>query len=262
MRTTAIVVLVLSCLTGACDRAPEARSDHETRAADAPAPASASAADHDAPARTDLSGASGGSLRTEVTTADAPEAGRAREDVKASEGFREVTLPAGTVLPLLLDTPVASDSSRSEQTVRAHLARPVRANGVTALAAGTVVTGTLTSVIRAGRVKGRAQVAMDFDTVVRPGESERYALAAAPVVRRAPATKKEDTLKVVAPAAGGAIIGRIAGGRKGAAIGTAIGAGGGAAVVASTRGKEVRLGKGARLSVTLSAPLSVRVPRD
>jgi hypothetical protein len=189
-----------------------------------------------------------------------PQEGDARS--AEEQRFTEVTLPAGTVLPLVLDTPVASDRSRVEQAVRAHLARPVRADGVVVLPTGSEVHGVVTNVVRSGKVKGRAHIAIDFESLTRAGDHERYRIATASVGRTAPATKKEDTLKVVAPAAGGAIIGRIAGGRKGAAIGTAVGAGAGGAVVMSTRGKEVRLGKGALLSVRLSEPLTVRIPRD
>jgi hypothetical protein len=77
--------------------------------------------------------------------------------------------------------------------------------------------------------------------------------------RTAPATKKDDALKIGVPAAGGAIVGGLVGGGKGAAIGTAAGGGAGTAVVLSTRGKEVRLGRGATVLVRLVQPLTVRV---
>ena len=77
----------------------------------------------------------------------------------------------------------------------------------------------------------------------------------------APATKKKDALTIGAPAAGGAIIGGLLGGKKGAGIGALAGGGGGTAVVLSTRGKEVRIGRGATLNVTLTEPVAIRVPR-
>ena len=65
----------------------------------------------------------------------------------------------------------------------------------------------------------------------------------------------------MAPAAAGAVIGRVAGGKDAARKGAVIGGAAGTGYVLSTRGKEVRLGKGANLSVRLTAPLTVRVPR-
>jgi hypothetical protein len=50
----------------------------------------------------------------------------------------------------------------------------------------------------------------------------------------------------------------LVGGKKGAAIGAAAGGGTGTAVVLSTRGKEVRLGRGAVLLLRLSEPVTVR----
>jgi hypothetical protein len=114
--------------------------------------------------------------------------------------------------------------------------------------------------VRSGKVKGRAHVAVRFDSVTRRGDSERYRLATSTLARTAPGTKKQDTLKVVAPAAGGAVIGGIIGGRKGALIGTGVGAGAGGAVVMSTRGKEVRLVKGTVVTVRLTEPLRVKIP--
>ena len=58
---------------------------------------------------------------------------------------------------------------------------------------------------------------------------------------------------------GGAIVGALIGGKKGAAIGATVGGGGGTAYVLSTPGKEIRLGKGATVSVRLAEPLTVRV---
>jgi hypothetical protein len=69
-----------------------------------------------------------------------------------------------------------------------------------------------------------------------------------------------DAAKIGIPAAGGAIIGGVIGGKKGAAIGTAVGGGGGAAVVLATPGDEIRLAPGAALTLVLDQPIEVRVP--
>ena len=173
--------------------------------------------------------------------------------------WREVTLPAGTRLVVVLDTAIGSDTSRVEQPVAAHLARPIVSRGVTVLAAGTRVSGVVTTAQRSGKVKGLAHVAVRFDSVTPRGGEERYPIRSAAVGRTAQSTKEKDALEIIAPAAGGAIVGRLLGGRKGALIGTAAGAGAGTAVVLSTRGKEVHLGRGATLPVRLTAPLTVRV---
>jgi hypothetical protein len=168
---------------------------------------------------------------------------------------REVTLPAGTVLPLTLDSYVASDTSRIESPVRAHLRRPLRIDGTTVLPAGTPLRGYVTSARRSARVKGRAHVAFRFTSLSLDGE--RYRVQTSRVVRQAPGTKKRDVATIAIPAGAGAVIGAIADGKKGAAVGGAIGGAGGTGVVLSTRGKEVRLGRGARVAVRLLRPLRV-----
>jgi hypothetical protein len=185
---------------------------------------------------------------TAATTATAARA----EDVRA------VTLPAGTVLTLRLDSTVASNSSRVEDGVQAHLRRPVTSRGLTVLPADAPVDGVVTQAKQSGRVKGRALVAFRFHSLRAYGE--QYRVATSSVVRQAPGTKGRDAAEIALPAAGGAIIGALAGGGKGAAIGAAAGGGAGTGLVLATRGKEVRLGRGALVTVRLTQPLTVHVP--
>jgi hypothetical protein len=213
-----------------------------------------------------VSSPAGSSARPVATTGAAatPSGSAAPADpaaaaVPASGEYREVTLPAGTVLPVDLETAVASDTSRVEQAVQGRLRRAVTAQGVTALPAGAAVSGHLTSVRRPGKVKGVAYIAMRFTQIDTPGAGTEK-MSTATVARSGRTTKEKDTLKVVAPAAAGAVIGRIAGGKSGAAKGAVIGGAGGTGYVLATRGEELRLAKGTPLSVKLTSPLTVRVP--
>jgi len=235
MQTFAIVVLASSLIFTGCNREPHASAISDPH--------------------TSITTPAGLTPATSETAA-APSVAAGRSEPRD----RELTLPAGTTLPLVLDTPVASDTSRAEQLVQAHLAGPVTVDGVTILPTGSPVSGVVTSAVRAGKVKGRAHVAVRFDTVTRRGDVERYNMTTSALARTAPATKKQDTLKVAAPAAGGAVVGALFGGKKGALIGTGVGAGAGTAVVMSTRGKEVRLAKGTLVNVRLERPLTIRVP--
>jgi hypothetical protein len=184
----------------------------------------------------------------------APIATAGRTEPVREAAVREVTIPAGTQLPLVLETPVASDTSRVEEPVHAHLARAIVVHGVTALPEGSRVSGVVTDATQSGKVKGRAHVAVRFHTLVPRGDDERYSIQTGPVGRTAPGTKKRDALEIGLPAAGGLI-----GGKKGAVIGGAAGGGAGTAVVLNQRGKEVRLGKGAALTLRLTQPLTIRV---
>ena len=162
-------------------------------------------------------------------------------------------------MPIVLDTSVGSATSRVEEPVAAHLARAVTVGGVAVLPAGSRVSGVVTDATRSAKVKGRAHVAVRFDSLTPQRRRRALRIRTTSVGRTAPATKKDDAVKIGAPAAGGAIIGAIAGGKKGAVIGTAVGGGAGTGVVLSTRGKEVQLAKGAPLTLKLSEPLTVRI---
>lgn len=175
--------------------------------------------------------------------------------------FREVTIPTGTVLHVNLTTPVASDTSHVEDAVRGTLQHAVDADGITALPAGTAVLGHVTAAERAGKVKGRASIAVRFNSVNLPGDGGSESIESAAITRLAPTTKKKDAAKIGIGAGAGAIIGGIVGGGDGAAKGAVIGGGAGTGAVLATRGEEVRLPAGTPLTVKLTAPLTVRVPR-
>jgi hypothetical protein len=240
MRLLTIGMLAIGMAVGACERTGAAANASASAATTAATSAPAADASHATP------------------SAAAPTAAVATPNV-AAPAVREVTLPAGTRLPVVLDTGVGSDTSRAEQPVQAHIARPIVVHGQTALAAGTRVSGVVTDARRSGKVKGLAHVGVRFDTLVPRGDDERYRIHTAAVGRTAQSTKKKDALEIGAPAAGGAIIGAIIGGKKGAAIGTAAGGGAGTAVVLSTTGKEVHLPKGSALTLRLSEPVTIRI---
>lgn len=185
-----------------------------------------------------------------------------RDPIPASDPareYREVTIPTGTVLPLQLTSSVASDTSQVEDKVSATLRNALRVDGINVLPAGTAVFGNVTGVDRSDKVKGRASIAFRFNQIDMPGRDGRESIRTATVTRVAQGTKKKDATKIGVGAGAGAVIGGIIGGGSGAAKGAVIGGGAGTAAVLATRGDEVRLGPGAAVSATLTAPVTVRV---
>ena len=171
--------------------------------------------------------------------------------------FREVMVPAGTALPLELLTALSSETAQVETPVRARLRQALMMDGYTVLPAGAVLTGTVTDVDRAGRVRGRARLAFVFNEAEVDGGRED--LRTNPLTFQGEASKGEDATKIGAGAVGGAIIGGILGGGDGAAKGAAIGGAAGTGAVLATRGKEVTLASGTSLAASLAEPLTVRV---
>ncbi len=173
---------------------------------------------------------------------------------------REVTIPAGAVLHLRLENTVGSDISRVEQPVRADLTRPVVVHGRTVLPVRSAVRGDVTAVRAAGHLKQRSEVAIRFNEVKPADLTRDYRISTRSVVVRGPSLNRRDVAGIGLPAVGGAIIGGIVGGGKGAGIGAAVGGAAGTTRLMVTRGKNVRLRRGALLSVRLTEPLTVAVP--
>ncbi len=202
-------------------------------------------------------GCGGSPANPEAAAGDGESTAAAEKAAPALPEYREITLPAGTTLPLELRTAVGSDTSNIEDAVRATLKRAVSIDGTEVLPAGTEVRGAVTAADRAGRVKGRARIAFRFTSLEY--DNERHDIRTEPIGRLAEATKKQDAAKIAGGAAAGAVIGGILGGGSGAAKGAAIGGAGGTGVVLATRGKEVRLNTGASVTTKLTAPLTIRV---
>ncbi len=172
--------------------------------------------------------------------------------------YRDVTVSAGTALPLELLTDLSTETAQVETPVRARVRQDVVVDGYTAIPSGSIVTGTVTEVERPGRVQGRAHLAFRFNDVQVNGARED--LRTNPVSFEGEATKGEDATKIGGGAGVGAVIGGILGGKKGAAKGGAIGGAAGTGVVVATRGKDVTVANGADITATLAQPTTIRVP--
>jgi hypothetical protein len=270
VKSTALLSLVL--VAGCADRGDKAQNlDENKPAATEPAREGATPpADRAAAARrdagTDGARATAGTRSPKGTPPPSRSGAAPRSDAGATNAaparrgveWLELTIPEGTALPLELETALSSESAQVETPVRARLKQAILVNGVTALPAGAIVTGEVTSVQRAGKVKGRSNLAFTFSQI--RADNMTAGIRTAPLSYVGEASKGEDATKIGAGAVGGAIVGGIVGGGEGAAKGAAIGGAAGTGVVLATRGKDVELASGTDLAATLAAPLTIRVP--
>jgi hypothetical protein len=134
---------------------------------------------------------------------------------------------------------------------------------------GATIEGQVVSVNRGGRISGRSEMTLDFDTIrLRDGRSYRFAGILESVrtpngdvvrvdnegaVRESDQTNKTIQRTAIGTAVG-AIIGAIAGGGKGAAIGAVIGAGAGAGSVYVQGRNDLDLTAGTELTVRATGP--------
>ena len=172
-------------------------------------------------------------------------------------------VPNGTQLVAVLNNNLSSKNAREGDRFSLIVRSPSQYDGA-------VIEGVVTDVENSGRLTGRSQMSLDFESIrLRNGNS--YPFAGYIESIRTPngedvrvdneGSVKEDnsqTQRTVTRtgigAALGAIIGAIAGGGKGAAIGAAIGAGAGAGSVFIQGRDSLDLTSGTQLTIRASAP--------
>ena len=135
---------------------------------------------------------------------------------------------------------------------------------------GAIIEGHVVDVNRSGRVTGRAELALAFDSIrMRDGRTARFegtldsvrAANGENVRVDAEGTVKDDSSQtnrtVTRTAVGsaiGAVIGAIAGGGKGAAVGAVVGGGAGAGSVFVHGRNDLQLRSGTEITIRASAP--------
>ncbi|MBM3786092.1 MAG: hypothetical protein FJW30_17170 [Acidobacteria bacterium] len=181
---------------------------------------------------------------------------------------------AGTRVPLVMINSVSTKHAAEGDRVYLETSFPVLSEGKIVIPPGSYVAGTITSAKRAGRVKGRAELYLRFDSLTLPnGVTRDFRARVGALDGRASedldrsegrikgeSTKAEDAGKVGTVAGTGASVGAIAGsvagnGAKGLGIGAAAGAAVGLATVLLTRGQDVVLGRGTVVEMVLDRPL-------
>lgn len=173
---------------------------------------------------------------------------------------RSLTVPADAVVGLQIERAVSSETAAVEDTVSARVTRDVLAEGVVVIPAGSRVNGSVTLVDEGGKVRDRARLGVRFHTLVLADGTEMQ-LPTATIYRDGESPSGRSAARIGGGATAGALIGAILGGGKGAAIGAAVGAGGGTAATMRGARKPATLPAGQTVTVRLSDPVTLEVPR-
>lgn len=185
-----------------------------------------------------------------------------------------VTIPAGTLIPLVLINSISSKHAREGDKVYLESVYPVVVEGRILVPSGAYVSGSVTSVQRTGRIKGRGELYLRFEQVILPNGVIRDLTGRVGALDgRSPENfdreegkisasgdKIGDAGDVAQTTAAGTSIGAIAGAAsgnvtRGLGIGAAAGAAAGLARVLLTRGPEAILERGAQLDMVLDRDL-------
>ena len=181
----------------------------------------------------------------------------------------------GTRIPLTMLNSVSTKHSVEGDRVYLETAFPILANGRIVIPAGSYVAGTVTEAKRPGRIKGRGELFVRFDSLTLPnGVTRDFRARIGAMDGRATeefdrgegkikseGNKAGDARSVGEAAAAGASIGVIAGAvggnyGMGAGIGGAAGAAAGLMGVLLSRGPEAVLAKGSTVEMVLDRDLS------
>jgi hypothetical protein len=168
---------------------------------------------------------------------------------------RDLTLPAGTVVPVLITADLSSATAKSGQRFGAYLATDLLVGGRLVAAKGTRVFGRVTEGKAGTGTGGEPVLAMQLTDI----ETGGYVFAMETTDVRLTAEGKGPAKKIVGGALLGAGIGAVIGGGEGAAIGAAAGAVGGTAVAAASDGNQVVAASGSRLDFQLARPLTLTI---
>jgi len=167
----------------------------------------------------------------------------------------DLTVAAGTVIPVLMTTTLSSETAKAGQRFTAHLANDLLVSGRLVAGKGTRVSGRITEGKSGTGLGGDPVLAMQLTDI----ETGGYVFAMETSDLRLTADGKNPTKKIAGGALLGAGIGAIVGGGEGAAIGAAVGAGGGTVAAAASDGKQVTAASGTTVQFTLAKPLTLTI---
>ncbi len=185
---------------------------------------------------------------------------RGQEQSRADQKprFETLVIPDGTTVVVALDAPLSTGTNHSGDSFTATTITPINIDGRTVVPAGVPVRGVLSDVQASGRVKGRAQMTLAYQSI-GDAEGVTHPISAHQLTLQAASATRGDVEKIAAGSVIGAIVGGIAGGGKGAAIGAGAGAGAGTILMLATQGDEVELAAGQQLNVQMTSATDIKV---
>jgi type IV secretion system protein VirB10 len=187
-------------------------------------------------------------------------------DVDPSKILPSLVVPAGTVIPITLTSRISTKNAKDGDGIYGRTAFPITVDNKIVIPEGSNVRGRITEVKRPGRVSGKGELTLAFQTLVLPsgvtlpiytslrgagGAGERKGEATI----EGDSSKGNDAKTVGTTGVEGAVIGGISNGGKGAAVGGAGGAAVGAAAVLLGRGKDLVIEPGTTIEIVLDEPL-------
>jgi len=167
----------------------------------------------------------------------------------------ELTIPAGTSITVRLQESLSSASARPGERFEAVVDEPVVVGDQVVLPVGTLATGHVTLARHSGRLRHPGELGLTLDTVTLG--QQQVPLTTSNIIARGGSHKKRNWAWIGGGSGGGALIGALAAGGKGALIGSGIGAAAGTTTAFLTGKKNVGFVAERRLRFRLRSDVNV-----
>ena len=191
-------------------------------------------------ARHDATGTPDQSVSDNLPAEPAPTPSGAAKKPTAAVTPAPIVIPAGTSITVRLQQGLSSASAASGQRFEAVLEQPLVSRDRVVVPAGTPVEGHVVAAHRSGRLRHPGRLALTLDSIVM--NEHAVPLTTSEVIARGGSHKKRNLGWIGGGTGGGALIGALAAGGKGALIGSGVGAAAGTTTAFVTGKKDVRFG--------------------
>src|SRR3989442_2385385 len=183
-------------------------------------------------------------------------AGSEKAAVKKALEPKPLVVPADAVLTVVLDQTISSKTTHSGERFSATVEAPVEVEGKVAIPKGARAEGIVKEAKAAGRFKGGAVLSLTLTSVTVDGKDYEVQTSAPTMASKGKG--KRTAAMVGRGAGGGALIGAVAGGGKGAAIGGLIGAAAGTGGAGLTGNLDITLPAETALHFKLLQPVNIK----
>lgn len=179
----------------------------------------------------------------------------ARDAGAAEARVDSLVIPDGTSVVATLDMALSTESNRTGDLFTMTTIEPIAIEGRTALPSGVRISGVLEDVQASDQTVGRARMTLAYEKVTDM-DGMSLPITAEPLELLAESAAGIDVEHIATGGVIGAVIGAVAT-NKGAVVDA--GAGSGSTVMVATRGRDVVLEAGQKVSVRMTSPMVIQI---